>query len=149
MKKIALLTAVALLLCITLCACGKSNETSDADEPRSMPDYIDIVADDSDVEVDTVSGAEVMAGGWTTPEDGTITEKAKAAFDKATKSGGMAYTPVALVGTQVVAGTNYAFVCIGKSTAQNAKPSPYLVVVYADLEGNAKILSSKLLSVGQ
>ncbi len=150
MKKIALLTAVVLVLCITLCACGKSDEVSEVSEARSMPDYIDIVADDSDVEADAVSSdSEALAGGWTTPEDGAITDEAQAAFDKAEKPGGIAYTPVALLGTQVVAGTNYAFVCIGKPTAQNAKPSPYLVIVYADLEGGTKILSAKPIEVKQ
>ena len=144
MKKFIAVLTIALLLCGTLSACKNKTEVSDTSEPTSMPDYIDIVADDSDV-----TPAGQVAGGWTTPEDGTITAEAQAAFDKAVKEGGMTYTPVALVGTQVVAGTNYAFVCIGKSTAPEAKPSPYLVIVYADLNGGAKILSSKLLSVGQ
>ncbi len=144
MKKFVAVLTVALLLCGTLSACKSKTEAADTSEPASMPDYIDIVADDSDV-----TPADQVAGGWTTPEDGTITAEAQAAFDKAVKPGGMAYTPVALVGTQVVAGTNYALVCIGKGTAPEAKPSPYLVIVYADLNGGAKILSSKLLAVGQ
>ena len=144
MKKFVAVLTVALLLCGTLSACKNETEAADTSEPKPMPDYIDIVADDSDV-----TPADQLAGGWTTPEDGTITAEAQAAFDKAVKPGGIAYTPVALLGTQVVAGINYAFVCIGKATAPNAKPAPYLVIVYADLNGGAKLLSAKPIEVGQ
>ncbi len=144
MKKIALLTAVALVLCSMLCACGKSDEVSDTSEPASMPDYIEIVADDSDVEVNSeVSDNEHnVAGGWNTSKDGVITEAAQEAFDKATKPGGMTYTPVSLLGTQVVAGINYAFLCDGQPTDDESAPTrSYKIIVYADLEGNAEITS--------
>ena len=143
MKKILAALTVAVLLCGTLSACKNETAVSDTSEPASAAEESDVIASNN------VTPADQLAGGWTTPEDGTITAEAQAAFDKAVKPGGMAYTPVALLGTQVVAGINYAFVCIGKATAPNAKPAPYLVIVYADLNGGAKLLSAKPLSVGQ
>ena len=143
MKKILAALTVAVLLCGTLSACKNETAVSDTSEPASAAEESDVIASNN------VTPADQLAGGWTTPEDGAITAEAQAAFDKAVKPGGMAYTPVALLGTQVVAGINYAFVCIGKATAPNAKPAPYLVIVYADLNGGAKLLSAKPLSVGQ
>lgn len=143
MKKILAALTVAVLLCGTLSACKNETAVSDASEPASTAEESDVITSNN------VTPADQLAGGWTTPEDGTITAEAQAAFDKAVKPGGMAYTPVALLGTQVVAGINYAFVCIGKATAPNAKPAPYLVIVYADLNGGAKLLSAKPLAVGQ
>lgn len=143
MKKILAALTVAVLLCGALSACKNETAVSDTSEPASAAEESDVIASNN------VTPADQLAGGWTTPEDGTITAEAQAAFDKAVKPGGMAYTPVALLGTQVVAGINYAFVCIGKATAPNAKPAPYLVIVYADLNGGAKLLSAKPLSVGQ
>lgn len=143
MKKFIAALTVAFLLCGALSACKNETAVSDTSEPASAAEESDVIASNN------VTPADQLAGGWTTPEDGTITAEAQAAFDKAVKPGGMAYTPVALLGTQVVAGVNYAFVCIGKPTAPNAKPAPYLVIVYADLNGGAKLLSAKPLAVGQ
>lgn len=147
MKKLAFLLTLTLMFSLVLCGCGNDAEAS---EPASMPDYIDIVADDSDISVESAEVSEALCGGWNTPEDGAITTEAQAAFDKATEAlTGVEYTPVALVGTQVVAGTNYAFVCIGKTVTAEPTASPYLVIVYADLEGGAELLSAKPLAVTQ
>ena len=145
MKKIALL-CVLLLMVTGLSACKDDEKT----EPASMPDYIDIVADDSEAEVQTATNAvsEALCGGWNTPESGALTDEATAAFNKATADlTDYSYTPSALVGTQVVAGTNYAFVCIRTDKDGNRKPM--LVTVYADLQGGAEILSEQPLAVTQ
>lgn len=92
---------------------------------------------------DTEINGEHLAGGWNIPEDAVgsvIPEEAKAAFDKATEQfTGSDIEPLALLGTQVVAGTNYAFIC--KSTLSTHEPVSgiQIVTVYADLEGNAEI----------
>ena len=69
-----------------------------------------------------------------------IPEDAQNAFNKAVEGfTGNDLTPMALLGTQVVAGTNYAFLC--HSTLVTAEPveSIQVVIVYEDLEGNAEI----------
>jgi len=80
-----------------------------------------------------------LAGGWSQCENPSITEEVKALFDKALNGyKGAALTPVALAATQVVAGTNYCFLCetdpVTVSTCGYA-----MVTVYADLKGNAEI----------
>ncbi len=135
MKKTALVFILIFLFSCVLCACNNSDVPPTSNKPES------------EIHAVENNNAHQVVGGWNTPEDGKITEAAKAAFDKAVKPGGISYTPVSLIGTQVVAGTNYAFVCIGKPTAPNAKPAPYLVIVYADLNGNAEIISQNPLSI--
>ena len=87
--------------------------------------------------------AEMLAGGWETAECEAVTlpdEGAQAAFEKATeKLVGAAYTPVALIGKQVVAGMNYCILCQIMPVVPDAEPSWALVYIYADLEGNAEI----------
>ena len=90
------------------------------------------------------ASAEMMLGGWeiTKAEAGTIPEDAQAAFDKATEQlDGADYTPVALLATQVVAGTNYCILCQVTPVVPDAVPAWALVYIYADLEGNAEILN--------
>ena len=67
-------------------------------------------------------------------------ENSMAAFKKAVEGlTGNELTPMALLGTQVVAGTNYAFLCHSKLATADPAESIQLVIVYEDLEGNATI----------
>ena len=92
----------------------------------------------------TVS-AEEIDGGWEIPvtEANALTEEAQAAFDKATeKLMGANYTPVALLATQIVAGTNYCILCQVTTVVPDAKPHWTLLYLYADLEGNVEVLNT-------
>ncbi|MBR3333477.1 MAG: hypothetical protein IKG23_04245 [Clostridia bacterium] len=97
-----------------------------------------------------VSAGETL-GGWEIPsaEGEPLTEEAQAAFDKAMgKLVGAAYAPVALLATQVVAGTNYCILCRMTPVVPNPKPQWTLVYIYEDLEGNAKIMNIHELDIG-
>jgi len=89
-----------------------------------------------------IDGEQLM-GGWTVPEDAIGSEPpedAKAAFDKAAEQfTGSDIQPLALLGTQVVAGTNYVFICKSTLTTQEPVGGIQIVTVYVDLEGNAEI----------
>ena len=91
----------------------------------------------------TEVSSEQLDGGWYVPEDAVgsvIPEEAKAAFDKTVEQfTGSDIEPLALLGTQVVAGTNYAFICKSILTTQEPINGIQIVTVYADLEGNAEI----------
>ena len=100
------------------------------------------------------ASAEMMVGGWEmVPAQSAIlteeaqpepmmTDEAADAFRKAMeKLDGAEYTPVALLATQLVAGTNYCILCQGKYVVPDAKPFWALVYIYADLEGNAEIMN--------
>ena len=92
----------------------------------------------------TSVSAEQLMGGWEIPaaEAGPLTEEAQAAFDKAMeKLVGANYTPVALLATQVVAGTNYCILCQTTPVVPDGKPHWTLVYIYAGLQGNAEIMN--------
>ena len=88
--------------------------------------------------------AETMVGGWSpvVQEAGKLPEDAQAAFDKAVEQlDGATYTPVALLSTQVVAGTNYCILCQIIPVVPDPVPTWALVYIYADLQGNAEIMN--------
>ena len=85
-----------------------------------------------------------IAGGWSVNDEAqvTITDDEAAIFDAAIEGLlGVTYTPVAVLATQLVAGTNYAFLCTGTTVIPNATPQWYVVTVYVDLQGNAAVIS--------
>lgn len=87
--------------------------------------------------------AEPVAGGWNTVnEETTLTEHAFNALDKAQqKLLGAKYDAIALLGTQVVAGTNYAILCSITPVVPDAKIASYAIVyVYEALDGECTVL---------
>ena len=108
-----LLLAAAMLLSLT--ACGQKAE------PETQEDL-------------------PLSGGWQRPENNEISPEARAAFDKAMENlTGVDYEPKSLLGTQVVAGMNYCFLCKATVVYPGAEPYDALVYIYADLQGNAEI----------
>lgn len=94
-------------------------------------------------------GAEVnteqLAGGWEVAEDKSsvvIPQNAKDVFDKATENlDGNELEPMALLGTQVVEGTNYAFLCFSTLQTEETINGIQVVTVYEDLDGNAEVIN--------
>jgi len=82
--------------------------------------------------------AEPKVGSWENAAHEAIElpGDAQVAFDKATE-GRDEYIPVALLSSQVVAGTNYCILC--QVRAGDAERNWALVYIYADLDGNAEI----------
>lgn len=91
----------------------------------------------------TEISAEKLAGGWEPAEDRSsvvIPQEAKDVFDKAAGNlDGNELEPMALLGTQVVAGTNYAFLCFSTLQTEEKIYGIQVVTVYEDLDGNAEI----------
>lgn len=91
----------------------------------------------------TEINAEKLSGGWETAEDRSsvvIPQDAKDIFDKAAENlNGNELEPMALLGTQVVAGTNYAFLCFSTLQTEETINGIQVVTVYEDLDGNAEI----------
>lgn len=97
--------------------------------------------DDALCETDLVDDKE-MTGGWQEAQSPAMTDEAKAAFEKATE--GLLcvdYVPVALLSTQVVAGTNYRILCEATTVYPGAEMHYAVVNVYVSPEGNANFLS--------
>ena len=81
---------------------------------------------------------ETLVGGWSVPESCQLTDDQRSAFEKVTEGLlGAEYEPVACLGTQVVAGTNYALLCTEKVVAPDAVPGFSVAYIYADLQGGA------------
>ena len=84
-----------------------------------------------------------MAGGWSiyteTPTE--IPDEALNALNTALDGlVGCTYEPIALLATQIVAGTNYCFLCETTAVVPNAQPSYALVYVFDGLNGEHEIL---------
>ena len=63
------------------------------------------------------------------------------AFNAATENmTGCVYKPIALLGTQIVAGTNYCFLCETTVVVPDAQPGYALVYVFDGLEGEHELL---------
>ena len=93
--------------------------------------------------------AEQLSGGWTPSDDPTVTEERQALFDKGTETlTGVGYTPIAYLGSQVVAGTNHAFLCKAVVVYPGAKPHYAMVYLYEDLQGNVSMLSVAEVDIG-
>ena len=90
-----------------------------------------------------------LAGGWTPSADPAVTDEIKAIVDKALEGlVGVNYIPVAFLGSQVVAGTNYAVLCQAAVVYPGAEPYYVIIYVYRDLEGNASILNIADFDIG-
>lgn len=89
-------------------------------------------------------------GGWEYNQGEISLDKnpeAKAAFEKALDGlVGCDYKPIALIGSQVVSGTNYCILCRTTPVVPNATSAFSLVTVYEDLSGKAEITEVKDLS---
>lgn len=91
-------------------------------------------------DIPAASDAEGIVGGWTPSETPALTDESKKALEKASEAlTGADYKPIALLATQVVAGTNYELLCKMTATVPNATGEYVIVHVYADLQGNAEI----------
>ncbi len=91
-------------------------------------------------DVKTNLSEENLLGGWAQPDSPVVTDEAKAALDKSLeKLCGVFYKPVALLSTQIVAGTNYCFLCESTVVYPGAEPTYALVYVFENLDGNSQI----------
>ena len=95
------------------------------------------------------ASADGLLGGWQVCENPTVTEEAQAVLDKALEGFvGSKVEPVALLATQVVAGTNYCFLCKVTPVVPNAQSAWSLVYVYRAPDGSARILEFQDVTFG-
>ena len=99
---------------------------------------------------------DLTTGAWKVPaaNDGlSLPGEADAFFDEAMVKlsegeGGYALAPQALLGTQVVAGTNYLVLCLGTPLGTTEDLwNAYLLTMYQDLDGNVEVTSIDALDV--
>lgn len=83
-----------------------------------------------------------VSGGWTLYEENEpaqLPEAVQTAFNLAASGQEVIYTPIAYIGTQVVAGSNYAILCQAEPITDNTAKSLKVLIIYADLQGNAEL----------
>lgn len=117
---------------------------SDLEGGASILDIADVEIADYTENEELDFGSAPLAGGWALSADypAKLGESDQAAFDAATETLlGVDYTPLALMGKQVVAGENLAFLCCAESVTAEPVRALCVVTVYADLEGNFTVTS--------
>ena len=94
---------------------------------------------------DTVIEENVNVGGWAISSGKSTSlsanPEAESAFKKATANlAGVNYQAICVLGTQLVAGTNYAILCRSTVVYPDAQPEIKIMYIYEDLEGNTEII---------
>lgn len=109
-------------------------------------------ADDSEDILEGASYSEPLSGGWEVNSGSTSiskNSKARAAFKKATAElEGMTYSPIAVLGTQVVAGTNYAILCKATPVYPDAIPEITIMYIYEGTDGKVEITGFQTIISG-
>ena len=132
MKRIYAL-ALSAVMVLSLAACASAKATNDATNPSSEPAEIN----------------EVISGGWSHSASSEVTGELRKVFDKAFEGfTGSNVTPIAYLGSQVVAGMNHCFLCQSTFAYPGAEPHYALVYIYESLDGSAELMNVADLDIG-
>lgn len=145
-----LFTVILGMLCAaSIMGCGaKANNTESQATTASQESTLTKEAE----EISETNESAPITGGWAINNDfdGTDDANAMSAFEKATEDlDGYRYDVAAVLGSQIVAGTNYLYLCRAEMVLPDAKPEYVILKVYEDLEGNAEITGSLRLLEGK
>lgn len=94
---------------------------------------------------------EAVDGGWSVTKGSIkIDRHTRQVFSQALAGlVGCVYEPVALLGKQVAAGTNYCLLCRLTPVVPNAEPHWGVVYIYEDLQGHAELKDVQSLVIGK
>ena len=141
---------IAIVLCMLMlaasAACAKKPEPSPAPAAETSALKEETVpAENGSTELPVSPNEEPagpIVGGWEIRYEQEMTDELRAVFEKALDGlVGVNYVPIACLGTQVVAGTNYCFLAQATVVYPDALPTYVLVYVYEDLSGNAEVMN--------
>ena len=140
MKKVWL----ALLAGVMLAGCTKTAVT----EPETSPE----ATEETTVETTTETTEEnaMIAGGWTVNDSYNVllADDEEKIFEQAMEGlVGVGYTPIQVIATQLVSGTNYAYLASGTTVTANPETNYYVIVIYNSLDGNVEITSIKQIEI--
>lgn len=141
-KKVMVVLGVMVLAGSLLAGCGKSSaaqETVTETAAQGAKETEAAVQDEENTEP-AVHGR--MTGGWAACDSNNskLTDEEQTIFDDAlSKEAGLDYEGIAVIATQVVSGTNRAYLAYGGETG-GAKDYA-VIVVYSDLQGNNEMKS--------
>ncbi|EJP19714.1 putative lipoprotein [Lachnoanaerobaculum sp. ICM7] len=145
-----LFTVILGMLCAaSIMGCGaKANNTESQATTASQESTLIKEAE----EISETNESAPITGGWAINNDfdGIDDANAMSAFEKATEDlDGYRYDVAAVLGSQIVAGTNYLYLCRAEMVVPDAKPEYVILKVYEGLEGNAEITGSLRLLEGK
>ena len=130
--------------------CRKGNEYRMITLYRDLQGTSSITNDVPFVLTDYTNGGDKLqttplAGGWHTPSELTsipLPDDAKTAFKNASLGfSGNNIESMALLGTQVVSGMNYAILCRVTPDVENAVSTVQVIIIYSDPQKSASITS--------
>lgn len=140
---------LGMLCAASIIGCGaKANNTESQATTASQESILTKEAE----EISETNESAPITGGWAINNDfdGIDDANAMSAFEKATEDlDGYRYDVAAVLGSQIVAGTNYLYLCRAEMVVPDAKPEYVILKVYEDLEGNAEITGSLRLLEGK
>lgn len=145
--KRAIFTVIAVMLAMAMVAvvfsgCKIKEVPSDIINQTEEPTLESEVTDEAPI-----------SGGWTYASEFTdvqMPEDATEAFTAATKDiEGAIYKPVVYLGSQVVAGLNYVYICEITTVTENPVSTLNIIKIYRDLEGNATVTGTKALNISE
>ncbi len=150
-NKVIAILGTAVLIGALLVGCNKNTvvtETNDVQEPSEV--YSAVITDDSGREDSEPEESEpvskgMMTGGWAACADNNskLTDEEQTIFDDAlSEMQGLDYQGLAVIATQVVSGTNRAYLACGG--AKGEEKGYAIIVVYSDLQGN-NIMNSEAI----
>ena len=102
-----------------------------------------------------MKNSETLSGGWFAASDASgseIPEDVRNAYEKAAEAVCWEWAEVdllAYLGSQVVAGTNYAILCHGKLTEDESTDHIFIITVYEDPEGNVEVSNVHTLDISE
>lgn len=110
--------------------------------------------DIADVKTADTDADATMTGGWSVPDPAELTDlpaDAQKALDAALEeyTGVDLISPVALLGTQVVAGMNYKVLFVGKPVIPEADNALYVATVYQDPQGKCEMTDVSILDLAK
>ncbi len=141
MKKILIVLLAALLALVAVaCKANEQPKAAENEEPKAAAQEAAVNEEIKAAEENEMTN-EPLAGGWTPAEDfGDITVERRTVFDKGMAVISSIHTPLAYLGSQVVAGTNHCFLSKGSNWLE-------LVYLYEDLRGNVQLMNIAQLPI--
>lgn len=129
------LTAACLATCFTACKAPVPGGAN-AHKPSRHEQAIEEKSD------------RQLVGGWTTAGSTQVTEEQMKYFKEAVSQlNGYYYEPAALLGTQVVSGVNYVFLCKSTLEANSAAEPLKYTYIYVNTAGQATFMGDKSVTL--
>ena len=103
-------------------------------------------------DADTTADMDIV-GGWSVPEDAAgagLPKEINEKYESATATVDWIWSkvdPLAYLGSQVVAGNNYALICKGESASEERADSIMIVTIYEDTDGKSELSNIHLLDL--